>query len=58
MDDALTCAYCFGPVHPTKGPRCPSCGAAHHLQCWTENQGCTRYGCSSSPDMLTKSSQQ
>lgn len=56
-DDPITCAYCLADVHPTKGPRCPTCQAAHHERCWHENGGCTRYGCASSPDMLTKASQ-
>lgn len=25
---------------------CPSCGIPHHASCWTENKGCTTFGCS------------
>jgi hypothetical protein len=24
---------------------CPACKVPHHADCWSENQGCTTYGC-------------
>lgn len=26
--------------------RCPECGVTFHADCWTENRGCSSYGCS------------
>jgi pSer/pThr/pTyr-binding forkhead associated (FHA) protein len=26
--------------------RCPECGVTFHAECWTENRGCSSYGCS------------
>jgi hypothetical protein len=31
-------------------PRCVSCGANHHSDCWVENNGCAILGCIASPD--------
>jgi hypothetical protein len=28
---------------------CPTCGMAHHKECWDENKGCAIYGCSNAP---------
>jgi hypothetical protein len=47
----LACAYCSGPVDADAGPRCSSCGTAHHVDCWVDFGGCTTMGCKSSPDM-------
>jgi len=35
----------------TVGP-CPSCGAVHHADCWTENGGCATYGCERMPELV------
>ena len=45
------CPYCSVVVAPQdgEGTACPSCGAAHHAECWAENGGCTVFGCASSP---------
>jgi hypothetical protein len=29
---------------------CPACRLPFHAECWTENGGCSQYGCSSAPD--------
>lgn len=45
-----TCPYDQFPI--TTGDEvvvCPQCGTPHHLECWQENQGCTRYGCAAAP---------
>jgi hypothetical protein len=28
---------------------CPDCGLPFHQECWTENRGCSAYGCKSAP---------
>lgn len=28
---------------------CPSCGARHHVECWKNNRGCSRPGCTTKP---------
>jgi|WetSurMetagenome_2_1015567.scaffolds.fasta_scaffold62990_2 hypothetical protein len=28
---------------------CPDCGLPFHQECWTENRGCSAYGCRSAP---------
>ena len=28
---------------------CPACAAPYHTDCWAENQGCARYGCTQVP---------
>ncbi len=32
---------------------CPSCKTPHHEECWTENQGCSTYGCVSATHQET-----
>ena len=32
---------------------CPSCKTPHHEECWTENQGCSTYGCASAAHLET-----
>jgi hypothetical protein len=49
----VTCAYCLGPVHADRAPRCSICDSAHHRDCWYENGGCAAFGCAHSPDMMT-----
>ncbi len=44
------CPFCRFPVK--KGEEvitCPDCQITLHADCWRENDGCTTYGCSSSP---------
>lgn len=44
------CPYCRSPVEPGNGIKeCPSCGAEHHADCWTENDGCAVLGCAAGP---------
>ncbi|HEY2588541.1 MAG TPA: FHA domain-containing protein [Tepidisphaeraceae bacterium] len=40
------CGACQSPIsmlEPTT--TCPDCGVAFHADCWTENRGCSSYGC-------------
>lgn len=45
------CPYCNTAIEPSGPERmdCPTCGESHHLDCWTENGGCTVFGCASGP---------
>jgi hypothetical protein len=45
------CSYCTGPVRAQSGPRCGSCLALIHRDCWVDFDGCPTYGCVNSPDM-------
>ena len=41
------CAVCHAAIHALEETtRCPACGAVFHVECWTENGGCSVYGCS------------
>jgi hypothetical protein len=41
-----TCPYCRFPLKPGEAViTCPACKLPHHADCWTENRGCTTYGC-------------
>jgi hypothetical protein len=41
-----TCPYCRFPLKPGEQVvTCPACKLPHHADCWTENRGCTTYGC-------------
>lgn len=41
-----TCPYCRFPLKPDEQViTCPACRLPHHADCWTENRGCTTYGC-------------
>lgn len=43
---AWTCGVCQWPIHPGEPQvSCPSCHARYHEECWTENRGCSVYGC-------------
>lgn len=45
------CGYCLGNIAAGESTaRCPACNAIHHRECWDENKGCTRYGCSEAPE--------
>jgi pSer/pThr/pTyr-binding forkhead associated (FHA) protein len=41
------CGVCHGTIQSgEETTRCPACGAVFHVECWTENGGCSVYGCS------------
>lgn len=43
---AVTCSICQWQIdagHETA--ECPTCGLVFHKECWTENLGCSSYGC-------------
>ncbi len=48
-DDTVNCSYCLGAVSRSRGPRCWSCGAAHHRDCWYANGGCAQFACVAAP---------
>lgn len=42
--EAVACPICKEPV--VEAPYvCPSCNAAHHVDCWEYSGGCSTYGC-------------
>jgi hypothetical protein len=41
------CPYCRTPAE--NSTHCQSCGTPHHHECWSQNGGCTVYGCSGAP---------
>jgi RING finger family protein len=44
------CPYCRSAVGPEDGAKeCPTCGTAHHGDCWAENGGCAVVGCAAGP---------
>ena len=45
----MNCSYCLGELHPTKAPRCWSCEARHHRDCWYANGGCSQFACPGAP---------
>lgn len=43
---APVCPYCLAAVGTsTESTRCPECATVYHLECWSENGGCSVYGC-------------
>lgn len=48
---AAVCPYCRTPIEPDSGEQffCTGCGTPHHADCYTENGGCTVFGCSAAP---------
>jgi len=43
---SATCSICQWQVMSgEETTRCPSCGLTFHADCWTENCGCSAYGC-------------
>lgn len=46
--DKPICPYCRTEVEAPK-IQCPTCSSPHHRECWSQNGGCTVYGCKSSP---------
>jgi hypothetical protein len=47
----VVCALCMDPTNAEFGPKCRSCKAFHHADCWIDFGGCTAFGCAESPDM-------
>jgi ribosomal protein L40E len=48
MEDYIgkICPYCKTEIKEGDAVKvCPSCGIPHHEACWTENKGCTTFGC-------------
>ncbi len=44
------CPYCTAAINAEDARHdCPTCGVAHHAECWEENGGCTVFGCASAP---------
>jgi len=44
------CPFCRFPIKQGEEViTCPDCQTTLHADCWRENDGCTTYGCSSSP---------
>ena len=49
--EGSTCPYCRMPLTGEDAVHaCPSCHTPHHAECWTENKGCTVFGCPQAPD--------
>lgn len=49
-DVGKNCSYCHYPIKPSQDVHeCPACKIIHHAECWTENGGCTTYGCGTQP---------
>jgi len=41
-----TCGACHSDINTGEATkRCPDCGVTFHANCWTENLGCSSYGC-------------
>ncbi len=46
MSNATECPYCLNAIEDADSTVvCESCGAAHHVGCWTENGGCCVRDC-------------
>jgi hypothetical protein len=42
-----SCGICHGMINASEETtNCPACNAQFHIECWTENGGCSVYGCS------------
>jgi len=40
------CGACQSEINPGEEThQCPDCGVKFHADCWTENRGCSSYGC-------------
>lgn len=52
-----TCPICGCAFEETDEIRiCPDCKVPHHVECWTENRGCSTYGCKSTAHQETHTS--
>ena len=46
-DTRAACGVCHWPIEAGEEKHvCKSCGTPFHVDCWTENKGCSTYGCS------------
>ena len=43
------CPYCREEIATGEQYSCPACQTPHHRACWSENRGCTVWGCSQGP---------
>src|SRR5437773_10631648 len=47
---AEVCPYCRAPISAEDAATtCEGCAARHHADCYTENGGCTIFGCKYTP---------
>ena len=54
---AATCPICGSGFEDEDVVRiCPDCKTPHHDECWTENHGCSTYGCTSAAHQETHTS--
>lgn len=51
--DKSLCAYCSQHVG-SEQISCPLCGNVYHAFCWSENQGCVNFGCTSLAESETE----
>jgi pSer/pThr/pTyr-binding forkhead associated (FHA) protein len=50
-----TCGVCQSLINShERMTTCPSCGLTFHTDCWTENYGCSAYGCAQVNALLPK----
>lgn len=49
-----TCPYCREAIAGFDSTLCPTCGTPHHSDCYSENGGCTVFGCDQAPGDETK----
>ncbi len=53
-----TCPYCQTKIKQGADLIvCPECGTPHHKECWSENRGCTTFGCKENYDVKKKASE-
>lgn len=53
-----TCPYCQTNIKQGADLIvCPECGTPHHKECWSENRGCTTFGCKENYDVKKKASE-
>ena len=47
----MNCPYCQTKIkNQNEAVTCTLCGTPHHKDCWSENGGCTTYGCLENPN--------
>ena len=39
------CPFCHAAIADGEVVTCPRCSAAHHVDCWSENDGCAVVSC-------------